>query len=88
MHKNTLPTFRPKKSPGEIVPMKFVAFLRASLAKLAGNHYIAADLIDMEFWAKMPLKFSAVKFYDKSLVIKTFTIWSKKYKCYVISTLS
>lgn len=63
--------FRPKKDKkGELVPAQFVAFLRASLAKLAGNKYIRPDFIDMEFWAKMPLKFSAVKFYDKSVVNK------------------
>ena len=48
--------------------MKFIAFLRASLAKLSGYHYIKPDLIDLEFWSKMTLKFSAVKHYDKSLV--------------------
>ena len=52
----------------ETVPHNFVAFLRASLAKLAGYQYINPDLINMEFWSKMPLKFTAVKYYDKSLV--------------------
>lgn len=35
---------------------------------MAGYKYVKPELIDMEFWAKMPLKWSAVKFYDKSLV--------------------
>lgn len=52
----------------------FVAFLRASLSKLAGHKYIKSDLIDMDFWAKMPLKLSAVKFYDKSLVKKPISL--------------
>lgn len=60
---------RPRKTKGEHVPLNFVAFLRASLSKLAGNRYIQPELIDVDFWTKMPLKFSAVKFYDKSLVI-------------------
>lgn len=35
---------------------------------MAGHNYIRPEFIDMEFWSKMPLKLSAVKFYDKSLV--------------------
>lgn len=35
---------------------------------MAGLHYIKPDLIDLQFWTKLPLKFSAVKHYDKSLV--------------------
>ena len=62
---------RPRKNKPGTIPVKFVAFLRASLAKMAGHHYISPDFIDMEFWAKMPLKLSAVKLYDKSLVNKT-----------------
>ena len=56
------------KTKGNVVPPKFVAFLQASLSKMAGHHYISPDLIDMEFWTEMPLKFRAIKFYDKSLV--------------------
>lgn len=59
---------RPRKNKPECVPVNFVAFLRASLAKMAGQHYIDRELIDLEFWTKMPLRFSSVKFYDKSLV--------------------
>ena len=62
--------FRPKKNKPEAVPVKFVAFLRAALAKMAGNHFLSPELIDMDFWSKMNLRFSSVKFYDKSLVIK------------------
>ena len=63
--------FRRQRNKHGVVSVEFVAFLRASLAKLAGLKYIKPDLIDMEFWAKMPLKFNAIKYYDKSLVIKT-----------------
>ena len=63
-------TSRPKKQTGNIVLANFVGFLRASLSKLAGYQYIKPDLIDMDFWGKMHLKFSAVKHYDKSLVRK------------------
>ena len=62
--------FRPRKQKGDIVPVEFVAFLRVSLSKMAGHHFIHPGLIDLEFWSKMHLKFGAVKYYDKSLVIK------------------
>ena len=68
--------FRPRgNNKGKTVPPSFVAFLRASLAKLAGYQYINPDLINMEFWTKMPLKFTAVKYYDKSLVCKKKTFF-------------
>ena len=57
-----------KKSNIPSVPANFIAFLRASLAKMAGSNYIKPELIDMEFWTKIPIKFSAVKYYDKSFV--------------------
>lgn len=60
--------FRPRKQKGVIVPAAFVAFLRISLSKMAGHRFIQPDLIDLEFWTKMHLKFGAVKYYDKSLV--------------------
>ena len=60
--------FRPRKLKPETVPVNFVAFLRASLAKMAGHGFLKPDLIDLEFWSKMHLRFSSVKFYDKSLV--------------------
>lgn len=66
--KNNFLFLSPRKNQGPIVPTKFVAFLRASLAKMAGYKYIKSELIDAEFWSKMPLKFTAVKFYDKSVV--------------------
>ena len=59
---------RPRNNKPGSVPIKFVAFLRAALSKMAGYKYVRPELIDMEFWTKMPLKWSAVKFYDKSLV--------------------
>ena len=61
---------RPRKNKPETVPVNFVAFLRASLAKMAGHGFLKPDLIDMEFWSKMHLRFSSVKFCDKSLVKK------------------
>ena len=59
---------RPRKNQGRVVPHNFVAFLRSSLAKMAGYGYLDAKLVDLEFWTKMPLKFTAVRFYDKSVV--------------------
>ena len=59
--------FRTNK-PGEI-PSSFVAFLQASLSKMVGNQYLKRDIIDLDFWSKMSLKFCAIKNYDKSLVI-------------------
>ena len=52
----------------------FVAFLQAALAKMAGHHYIKSDLIDVNFWAKMPTKFTAIALYDKSVVKKPTVI--------------
>ena len=66
--KNHSNHYRPRKNKSPVVPMNFVAFLRASLSKMVGYHYLKPDLIDLDFWAKLPLKFSAVKFYDKSVV--------------------
>ena len=61
--------FRPRQQ-GPLVLPSFVAFLQASLAKMAGLRYIPREFIDYDFWAKMPLKFSAIQHYDKSLVSK------------------
>ena len=65
--------YRPRKNKSAVVPISFVAFLRASLSKMAGHRYIQPDLIDMDFWGKMNIKFSAVKHYDKS-VVKSYLI--------------
>ena len=44
---------------------------------MAGHKYIKPDIIDLEFWTKMPLKLAAVKCYDKSLVILIFLFYKK-----------
>lgn len=69
--KNLIP-FRAKKSTTPTVPKNFVAFLRSALSKMAGNKFIKPELVDMEFWNKLGIKFAAVRFYDKSLVNNVF----------------
>lgn len=63
-------SYSPRKNKTPVVPSNFVAFLRASLSKMVGHKYLSPDVIDLDFWAKMPIKFSAVKYYDKSVVKK------------------
>ena len=63
--------YRPRKNKPGTVPVQFVWFLRVALSKMAGHRFINPELIDLQFWAKMPLKFSAVRHYDKSLVMKS-----------------
>lgn len=75
--KNVL-LYSPRKNKPGTIPVKFVGFLRAALSKMAGLHYIKPELIDLQFWTKLPLKFSAVKHYDKSLVRFFFNVTSLK----------
>lgn len=64
-----LPTMsRTRKNKGLTVPVEFAAFLKASLSKMAGQKFLDPQLISLDFWNKLPIKFSAVKFYEKSLV--------------------
>ena len=79
---------RPKRSVGSTVPPKFVAFLQASLSKMAGFHYIQPELIDLNFWSKMPIKFTAIKIYDKTVVFMKNNTIKKKYFTYTFIYLT
>lgn len=35
---------------------------------MVGHKYLKPELIDLNFWAKMPIKFQAIRMYDKHLV--------------------
>lgn len=45
---------------------KFVAFLRATLSKMAGTGIIDPDFINVEFWSSWPRKFYNIRTYDST----------------------
>lgn len=61
--------FLSPRQKGPVVYKPFVAFLRVCLGRMVGKKYLQPEMVNYDFWAKMPLKFSAIKFYNKTLVI-------------------
>lgn len=53
-------------SKEEISPLdsKFIAFLKATLAKMAGLDVISIDFIDLDFWLSWPRRFYNIRSYD------------------------
>lgn len=47
-----------------VVDPKFVAFLRATLAQMAGTEILDPEIIDLEFWASWPRRFYNIRNYD------------------------
>lgn len=53
-----------------IVDVRFVALLKTTCARLAGQNRIPHDFIDYDFWSKWPKKFRERKRYEKKLAKK------------------
>ena len=47
-----------------MIDPKFVAFLRATLAKMAGTGVLHKDTINLEFWSSWPNRYYNVRTYD------------------------
>lgn len=47
------------------VDPRFVALLKTTVGKLAGENVIDRSIIDLEFWSKWPSKFREAKRYEK-----------------------
>ena len=58
--------FRMTKSNFDVVDQKFVAFLRATLGKMAGTQVIDPELINLDFWSSWPRRFYNVRTYDST----------------------
>ena len=50
------------------VNMRFIVFLKATLAKMVANKFLPDDFIDLQFWESFPHKFYNIKSYDGTKV--------------------
>ena len=48
------------------IDYKFVAFLRATLAKMAGTKVLDPQVIDLEFWLSWQRRFYNIRAYDRT----------------------
>lgn len=60
------------KDGNPVIDPKFIAFLRATLSKMAGVNEIDYKLIDLEFWSAWPRRFYNIKAYDATKVLNIY----------------
>lgn len=56
--------FRSDKQEDGLLDNNFVAFLRATLGKMAGTGILEMEVIDLDFWTAWPRRFYNIKAYD------------------------
>ena len=57
-------SFRMPNQTGELVDPNFIAFLRATLGKMAGTNVLDMGVIDLDFWTAWPRRFYNIRTYD------------------------
>ena len=61
------------KSEIPVIDQNFVAFLKATLGKMAGTNVIDRDHIGLEFWSGWPRKLYNVRSYDLTKGISRYS---------------